>query len=137
MSDDDITLTDEDRAAIGHAWRSLIEDRAHRGKLHYSMPPVRGMAPPGSFRIPKDVFAALGDGDLKVGGYVIHAMLGIEDNPEDATLIDPSVVRLLGNGNLRAGRRVLERFVQQVRQEAQPYRIPQPDGNIASRVITR
>ena len=40
----DGTLTDEERAAIGHAWRELVEDKAHGGKLHYTMPPVRGMA---------------------------------------------------------------------------------------------
>lgn len=79
MSDDD-TLTDEDRAAIGRAWRELIEEKAHGGRLHYSPVPVRGMAPPGSFRIPRDVFAALGQGDLKVGGAVAHAMFGIEDD---------------------------------------------------------
>ena len=112
---DDSELTDEERTAVNHAWRNLIEDKAHGGKLHYTMPPVRGMAPPGSFRIPKDIFAALGDGDLKVGGAVVHSMFGIEDDPEDPTVIHPHAVRIIGNGNINAGRRVLERFVQRVR----------------------
>jgi hypothetical protein len=136
MSDDDFELTDEDRAAAISWYHALIEDRAHQGKLHYNMPPVRGMAPPGSFRIPKDVFAALGDGDLKVGGAVVHAMFGIEDDPEDATTIHGSVVRLLGAGDLARGRRVLERFVQRVRDGARDYVIPQPDGN-HGRVVRR
>ena len=51
MSDDD-TLTDEDRAAIGRAWRELIEEKAHGGRLHYSPVPVRGMAPPAVSEFP-------------------------------------------------------------------------------------
>ena len=104
MSDDD-TLTDEELRGIRQGWRALIEDRAHGGKLHYSMPPVRGMPAPGSFRIPRDVFAALGDGDLKVGGAVAHAMFGIEDDPDDPTIVHPHAVRIIGNGSLAAGRR--------------------------------
>jgi hypothetical protein len=115
-ADDD--MTPEDWAAVGKAWRGLVEDQAYRGQTHYTMPDVRGMAPPGSFRIPKDVFAALGDGDLKVGGAVIHQMFGIEDDPEDPTIIHPHAVRIIGNGSLAAGRRVLERFVAQVRRSA-------------------
>jgi hypothetical protein len=126
MSDD--TLTDEERAHIGHAWRDLIEDRAHGGKLHYSPVPVRGMPAPGSFRIPKDVFAALGDGDLKVGGAVAHAMFGIEDDPEDPTIIHPHAVRIIGNGNLNAGRRVLDRFVQMVRRQSREGVVLAHDG---------
>jgi hypothetical protein len=115
---DDSELTDEERTAVNHAWRNLIEGRAHGGKLHYTMPDVRGMAPPGSFRLPKDVFAALGDGDLKVGGAVVHAMFGIEDDPEDPTVIHPHAVRIIGNGNINAGRRVLEKFVARVRRQS-------------------
>ena len=39
---DDDTFTDEDRTAVGRAWREPIEDRAHGGKLHYSQPLIRG-----------------------------------------------------------------------------------------------
>jgi len=115
---DDSELTDEERTAVNHAWRNLIEDKAHGGKLHYTMPDVRGMAPPGSFRIPRDVFAALGDGDLKLGGAIIHQMLGIEDDPEDATLVHPHAVRIIGNGSLAAGTKILTRFVQMVRRRS-------------------
>ena len=126
---DDGTLTEEELAQVNRAWRGLIEDKAHGGKMHYTMPPVRGMAPPGSFRIPKDVFEALGDGDLKVGGAVVHSMFGIEDDPEDPTVVHPHAVRIIGEGSLAAGRRVLEKFVAQVRDGARDYVIPQPDGN--------
>ena len=110
MSDDDTELTDEDRAAAISWYHALIEDRAHQGKLHYNMPPVRGMAPPGSFRIPRDVFEALGGGDLKLGGAVAHAMFGLEDDPERPDLIHPHAVRIIGNGDLAKGRKVLERL---------------------------
>jgi hypothetical protein len=117
-ADDANALTDEDRAAIQKGWLEVVEDSAHQGRMHYTMPNVAGMAPPGSFRIPKDVFAALGDGDLKTGGAVVHGMFGIEDDPADPTLIHGDVVRIIGNGSLAAGWRVLERFVQQVRHGA-------------------
>ena len=133
---DDGTLTEEELAQVNRAWRGLIEDKAHGGKMHYTMPPVRGMAPPGSFRIPKDVFEALGDGDLKVGGAVVHSMFGIEDDPEDPTVVHPHAVRIIGEGSLAAGRRVLEKFVAQVRDGARDYVIPQPDGN-HGRVVRR
>ena len=121
MSDDD-TLTDEELRGIRQGWRALIEDRAHGGKLHYSMLPVRGMPAPGSFRIPRDVFAALGDGDLKVGDAVAHAMFGIEDDHDEPTIVHPHAVRIIGNGSLAAGRRVLEKFVARVRHGAPPPR---------------
>jgi hypothetical protein len=128
MSDDTDDFTEEELAAIRRAWRELIEDHAHGGKMHYTMPSVRGMAPPGSFRIPKDVINKLGEGDPQTGGAVVHSMFGIEDDPDDPTVVHPHVVRIIGAGNLAAGRRVLEKFVARVRSEAN-YFIPQPDGN--------
>ena len=118
MSDDTDELTSEELADIQKAWHALVEDHAHGGKLHYTMPDVRGMAPPGSFRLPKDVFAALCDGDLKVGGAVVHAMFGIEDDPEDPTIIHLHAVRIVGNGNINAGRRILNRFVAMARRQS-------------------
>jgi hypothetical protein len=128
MNDDTDELTSEELADIQKAWHALVEDHAHGGKLHYTMPDVRGMAPPGSFRLPKDVFAALGDGDLKVGGAVVHAMFGIEDDPEDPTIIHPHAVRIIGNGNINAGRRILDRFVSMVRRQSRDGVTLQHDG---------
>jgi hypothetical protein len=118
MNDDPDELFDEERAQITHAWHEMIEHHAHNGKLHYSPVPVRGMPLPGSFRIPKDVFAALGDGDLKLGGAIIHQMFGIEDDPERPDVVHPHAVRIIGNGNLRAGQRVLEKFIARVRRQS-------------------
>ena len=79
--------------------------------MHYNMPPVAGMAPPGAFRIPKDVFEALGRGDLKLGGAVAHAMFGIEDDPETRPSFTPTPCASSATaGSLPA--RVLQRFVQ-------------------------
>jgi hypothetical protein len=111
-------MTPEDWESVRQWYRELIEDKAHRGKLHFSPIPVRGMAPPGSFRISKDVIAALGDGDLKVGGAVVHSMFGIEDSPDDPTIIHGDAVRIIGGGNINTGRRVLEKFVAQVRRQS-------------------
>jgi hypothetical protein len=136
MSDDDTELTDDDRAAAISWYHALIEDRAHPGKLHYSMPNVRGMAPPGAFRIPHDVIDKLGGNSPHAGGAVAHAMFGIEDDPDDPTLIHPHVVRIIGNGDIRTGRRVLEKFIQRVRHGAQPGDgYLQPDGTRPARVI--
>jgi hypothetical protein len=115
---DDITLTPEEKDAVIRWYHGLIEDRAYGGKMHYQMPAVRGMPAPGSFRIPRDVFEALGDGDLKVGGAVVHAMFGLEDDPERPDLIHPHAVRIIGSGDLAKGRKVLERFVQMVRRQS-------------------
>jgi hypothetical protein len=127
-ADDASALSDEDRAHIGRAWRELIEDRAHQGRMHYTMPPVAGMAPPGSFRIPRDIFEKLGDGDLKTGGAVVHGMFGIEDDPADPTIIHPHVVRIIGNGSLAAGRKMLERFVARVRRQSREGVVLEHDG---------
>lgn len=86
---------------------------------YYEQPAIHGQPERGSFRLPRNVFAALGRGDLKLGGAVVHAMFGIEDDPDDPTIIHPDAVRIIGSGNLNAGRRVLERFVQQLRRQPQ------------------
>jgi len=129
MSHDANDFTEDELAAMRQGWRELIGDRAHGGKMHYSMPPVRGMAPPGSFRLPRDVIIQLGHGDPQTGGSIAHQLFGIEDDPDDPTVVHPHAVRIIGNGNLAAGRRVLERFVAKVRSEARYNYVPQPDGN--------
>jgi hypothetical protein len=55
-------------------------------------------------------------------------MFGIEDDPDDPTLIHPDAVRIIGEGSLAAGRRVLERFVAQVRHGARDSVILEHDG---------
>jgi hypothetical protein len=134
-ADDDITLTEEEQAQVLRAWRGLIEDRAHNGRLHYSPVPVGGKMP-GSYPIPRDVFAALGQGDIKLGAAVIHQMFGIEDSPERPDLIHPHVLKILGEGSARDGRRILDRFFQRVRQGAQPHDDHlQPDGTRPARIV--
>jgi hypothetical protein len=128
QADDANALTDEEKDALVNWYHALVEDKAYGGKTHYSMPPVAGMAPPGSSRIPRDVFEALGQGDIKLGAAAIHAMLGVEDSPERPDLIDPLAARILGNGSLAAGRRVLEKFVARVRRQSREGVVLEHDG---------
>lgn len=109
---DDDTFTDEDRTAVGRAWREPIEDRAHGGKLHYSQPLIRGQPPRGSYGLGRKTVDKLGNGDPKAGGFIVHQMFGIEDDPKDPTIVHGHVVRLLGGGDLAKGHKILQRFEQ-------------------------
>jgi hypothetical protein len=134
----DDALTDEDRAALVNWWHGLIEDRAHGGKLHYSQPLIRGQSPRGSYRLGRETVDKLGNGDPKAGGFVVHQMFGVEDSPEDPTVVHGHVVRLLGGGDLAKGHKILQRFERfvQRRQGAQPH-IEQPDNHSPDRTVTR
>jgi hypothetical protein len=46
--------------------------------------------------------------------------------PGGVYVIPPAVVRDVGNGSLKSGEAVLDRFVQKVRNEAQHKRLPPP-----------
>jgi hypothetical protein len=77
--------------------------------------PVPGRpAPCGSFRLDRNTIAALGDGDLKAGAAVAAGMFSVEPG-DDPTIIRPDVVRDVGHGDMKAGRRVLEKFIARVR----------------------
>jgi hypothetical protein len=114
LKDED--FSPEDMTAIRRGWLALTKERAFQGSkgVHYEQPPIRGRPPRGSFRIPRDVFAALGHGDLRVGGAIVAAMFSVEPG-DDVTNISPDVIRDLGHGSERAGRRVLEKFIARVR----------------------
>jgi hypothetical protein len=105
-------------AGVRKGWLQLTKDRAYSGRgVHYEQPAIRGQPPRGSFRLPRDVIAQLGDGDLKAGGAVVAGMFDIEaDSDFPADVIHADVVRDIGHGSERAGCRVLEKFVQRVRQ---------------------
>src|SRR5690348_16641854 len=105
MTDDAPPLTPEQIVAIGESnhltleqysaildwWHGLLEDQAYGGKTHYSMPPDRGLSPPGRFRIPKDVINKLGR--PQSGGFLVHQMFGIQDTHGDPPVIHPHVFR--------------------------------------------
>jgi hypothetical protein len=137
QADDANALTDEEKAALIAWYRGLVEDRAHRGKLHYQMPDVHSMpGGPGSYQVPKDVIAHLGNGSLHDGGFVLHSLFGREDAPDRPDIIHSDVVRLLGEGSLATGKRILDKWAAQVRNGARDYVIEQPDGN-HGRVVRR
>jgi hypothetical protein len=104
--------------------------------VHYEQPAIRGQPPRGSFRIPRDVIAKLGHGDLKAGGAVAHGMFGIEADSDFPDVVHADVVRDIGHGSANAGRKVLEKFVARVRRQgAQAHNdFDQPHGG-PSRVI--
>ncbi len=125
-------LTPADHARIVEWWR-----QSQYPGVHYVQPPIKGRAPRNSFTLPDDVVNALGDGDPETAGSVLHSMFGLAPFTDgDPRVIDPDVVRDLGHGSHAAGLRVLRKFVAMLRRQGAPYRIEQPDGHFAERVIT-
>jgi hypothetical protein len=74
---------------------------------------ARRVIPPGSFVVPLDVALTLGDDTIAkmfaAGRY----------NPDMPRILPPEVVKEIGHGNISAGRKVLERFVESLRQKHQ------------------
>lgn len=119
MKDDNSEFTPEEMAGIRRGWLGLVKERAHAGPgVHYEQPAIHGQPPRGSFRLPKDVINQLGGGDPRAGGAVAHGMFGIEADSDFPDVVHADVVRDIGHGSVNAGRRVLEKFVQRVRQGA-------------------
>jgi len=111
MIDDEVTLTPEAR----RSWLNVVKNLAHQGPgVHYEQPEIRGQPPRGSFRLDRSTLAALGDGDLKAGAAVAAGMFSIAPG-DDPQIVQAGVVRDIGHGDIKAGRRVLERFAQRVR----------------------
>jgi hypothetical protein len=130
MNDDtgEFTFTSEAETAIRRGILQQVKDRVYSGPgVHYEMPPIHGQPPRGSFRIPRDFFAALGHGNLELGGAVVAHMFSVEHG-DDVTIVPPDVIRDLGHGSERAGRKVLEKFVQRVRHGARDAVILEHDG---------
>jgi hypothetical protein len=105
--------------------------------FYYERVPVKGLPPRGSFRLPDHVINALGGGDPKAGGAVVHGMFGISPFPaDDPTIIQPDVVRDIGHCSLAVGHRVLRKLVAMLRarkretgERSMSGIIWQPDGN--------
>lgn len=65
----DTDFSPEDVTSIRRGWLALTKERAFQGKgVHYEQPAIRGQPPRGSFRLGRDVLAALGHGDPQAGG---------------------------------------------------------------------
>lgn len=89
-------------------------------KVHYERIPVRGMAPSGSFDVPREAINALGGGDVGKGHFILSDMFGTHPMNTPPGLISPDVDRELGNGNPQAGHRVLQKFVAMCRRQYRP-----------------
>ena len=87
----------------------------------------------GSFVVPADIPAALGQGNSQAGAEILSGMFktrqprqyaeggGVDDVPIQASdgefLVDPETVAEIGHGDMKAGHRVLHAFVLKVRRE--------------------
>jgi hypothetical protein len=116
------TLKDEDfspeeLAGIRKGFLQLTKDKAHEGKIWYEQPKIRNLPERGSFRLGRDVLAALGHGDLQAGGRVAAHMFSVEPG-DDPTIISADVVRDVGHGDLAKGHKVLGRFVSMLRRQS-------------------
>jgi hypothetical protein len=78
----------------------------------------------------------LGHGDLQAGGRVAAHMFSVEAG-DDPTIVHADVVRDIGHGSHPAGLKVLQRFVQTLRQQSHNSSIEQPDNHSPDRRITR
>jgi hypothetical protein len=82
---------------------------------------ARRVIPPGSFVLPLDVAFILGAGDGEVGESIFSRMFaGGRFNPQFARILPPEVVRDVGQGSISAGRKVLEKFVANLRARQEP-----------------
>ena len=79
--------------------------------VHYERVPINASRK--GFHLPDDVVAKLGGGNTETGHVVLHEVLG--GHVLDGPVVDPNVVREIGNGDLTTGRRVLQKFIAKVR----------------------
>jgi hypothetical protein len=119
----------EDMTAIRRGWLQLTKDRAYSGRgVHYEQPAIKGQPPRGSFRLPKDVINKLSEGDPQTGGRVAAHMFGVEPDTDSPDVVHADVVRDIGHGDIKAGRRVLEKFIARVRRRARDGVVLEHDG---------
>lgn len=95
-------------------------------------------SPNGSYIVPADVVSHLGEGNSEAGGKIIHAMLSKleKDRPNKLAIggspdgkgvpvalshgefqVSPRHVALIGHGSLRRGHEILDKWVQQTRDD--------------------
>ena len=111
-ADDEIKLTAADR----RSWLNIVKNVAHTGKVYYEMPATTAMQR-GSYRLGRDVLAALGHGDVKAGAAVAAGMFSIAPG-DDPTIVHPDVVRDIGHGSAKAGEKVLQKFCADLRRQS-------------------
>jgi hypothetical protein len=140
MSDDTDFTEDELRSmaaglALMEAERHVFADGGAVGDdegndrkvLCYERVPIKGAVPHGGYRLPHHAVRALGNGDPHAAGRVLVHLFGVSG--DDPTIVPPEAVRQAGGGDIRVGHRVLQRFVERLRQQGAQPDIPQPDGN--------
>lgn len=88
-------------------------NKADGGGVEYQRP-IYGGSLKGAFKLPHNAIRALGNGDPEAGLAVADQMFGHHIALGRGT-VHPDVVRHLGDGDLVAGRRVLQKFVATLR----------------------
>lgn len=81
------------------------------GKVHYER--VKGVASPGSFRLPHHAVHALGGRDGRTAGKVLRSLFAVD--PDSPDIVPAETVRHLGHGDINAGHRVLRKFLAMMR----------------------
>lgn len=85
------------------------------GTARYGRVPMKSTH--GSLRVPDDVVAALGHGDPEMGIVVLYDLFASEPYLSNGTprILTPEIVRDIGHGNPFTGRKVLQKFIANVR----------------------
>lgn len=91
------------RVAVAAALHTADQARASGGRVD------------GGFEIPEDVVEALGRGDPMIGEAVLHEMFNY--GTLTPRLIHPAVLKHLGHGDTKAGRRVIQAFIRLTRKQ--------------------
>jgi hypothetical protein len=82
---------------------------------------ARRVIPKGSHHVPIAAVRALGGNDVELGEHVLGRMFKMAA----PRAVHPHALRELGNGSIRAGRKVLEKFIARAQSPA----VEQPDNN--------
>jgi hypothetical protein len=72
--------------------------------------------PPGSFVLPLDVIKTIGGGNLIIGEEMVAHLFPQMLDASHARVLPPHVVSDIGEGSIGAGRQVLRRFIELMRQ---------------------
>jgi hypothetical protein len=101
----------------------LDEHQRFENRLHAH---ARRVIPPGSFVVPIDAAFALGAGNGELGESIIAKMFaGGRYSEAMPRVLPPEVVKAIGHGDIGVGRRVLNKFIANLRAQHQHADRPQ------------
>jgi hypothetical protein len=83
-------------------------------EVYYERIPMRHERK-GSFKIPLDVIDKLGGGERYIGAAILADVFGV--HPLHGAVLDAEALARLGDGDVKAGARVLRKFIANIRQQ--------------------